>query len=329
MGLGSGRIAPILPIRVALSPAMNHLLDLLQYYGLAFVFINVLALQAGFPVPAYPTLIVTGALAARGNYSLAALLATAVGASLIADIGWYSVGRRVGGPVLRTLCRISLSPDSCVRQTESIFTRWGAQSLMVAKFIPGFASVATAMAGVLRVPLWRFVPADAIGATLWSGVAIALGYVFRNAIDDVLAVLQEMGKIGLWLIVLAFAAYVFWKWLQRKRFIRQLVMDRISVDEVRRLIDEGNIGMVIDVRSPMAQEITGRIPGAVTVDPQNMTFDLVAVEPQSEVVVYCACPNEATAVKVAKALQQHGFKRVRPLHGGIDAWIAAGHDVER
>jgi membrane protein DedA with SNARE-associated domain/rhodanese-related sulfurtransferase len=307
---------------------MNHLLDLLQYYGLAFVFINVLALQAGFPVPAYPTLIVTGALAARGNYSLAALLGTAVAASLIADIGWYSVGRRVGGPVLRTLCRISLSPDSCVRQTESIFTRWGAQSLMVAKFIPGFASVATAMAGVLRVPLWRFVPADAIGATLWSGVAIALGYLFRDAIDDVLALLQEMGKIGLVLIVLAFAAYVFWKWLQRRRFIRQLVMDRISVDEVRRLMDEGNIGMVIDVRSPMAQEITGRIPGAVTVDPQNMTFDLVAVEPQSEVVVYCACPNEATAVKVAKALQQHGFKRVRPLHGGIDAWIAAGHDVE-
>jgi membrane protein DedA with SNARE-associated domain/rhodanese-related sulfurtransferase len=308
---------------------MNHLLDLLQYYGLAFVFINVLALQAGLPVPAYPTLIVTGALASRGGYSLPALLATAVAASLIADLAWYSVGRRVGGPVLRTLCRISLSPDSCVRQTESIFTRWGAQSLMVAKFIPGFASVATAMAGVLRVPLWRFVPADAIGATLWAGVAISLGYVFRNAVDDVLDVLQQLGKIGLGLIVFAFVAYVFWKWLQRKRFIRQLVMDRITVDEVHRLMNEGSIGMVIDVRSPMSQEITGRIPGAVTVDPQNMTFDLVAVEPQSEVVVYCACPNEATAVKVAKALQQHGFKRVRPLHGGIDAWIAAGHDVER
>ncbi len=308
---------------------MNHLLDLLQYYGLAFVFINVLALQAGLPVPAYPTLIVTGALAARGGYSLPALLGTAVAASLIADLSWYSLGRRVGGPVLRTLCRISLSPDSCVRQTEAIFTRWGAQSLMVAKFIPGFASVATAMAGVLRVPLWRFIPADAIGAALWSGVAIALGYIFRNAIDDVLVVLQEMGKIGLVLIVLAFVAYVFWKWLQRKRFIRQLIMDRISVDEVRRLMDEGRLGMVIDVRSPMSQQVTGRIPGAVTVDPQNLKYDLIAVEPQSEVVVYCACPNEATAAKVAKALIQHGFKRVRPLHGGIDAWIEAGHEVER
>ena len=308
---------------------MNHLLDLLQHYGLVFVFINVLALQAGLPVPAYPTLIVTGALASRGGFSLPALLATAVGASLIADLAWYATGRRVGAGVLRTLCRVSLSPDSCVRQTESIFSRWGAQSLMVAKFVPGFASVATAMAGVLRVPLYRFIPCDAIGAALWSGVAIFLGYIFRDAIDDVLNVFEQMGKIGLILIALAFVAYLSWKWLQRKRFLRQLIMDRITVDEVRSLIDAGKIGMVIDVRSPMSQEITGRIPGAVTIDPENLKFELIAVEPQSEVVVYCACPNEATAATVAKALIKHGFKRVRPLHGGIDAWIAAGHEVER
>jgi membrane protein DedA with SNARE-associated domain/rhodanese-related sulfurtransferase len=308
---------------------MNHLLELLQYYGLAFVFVNVLALQAGLPMPAYPTLIVTGALASRGGYSMAALLATAVGASLIADLLWYAAGRRIGGRVLQTLCRVSLSPDSCVRQTESIFTRWGAPSLMVAKFVPGFASVATAMAGVLRIPLWRFIPADAIGAALWSGLAITLGYIFRDAIDDVLAVLQAMGEIGIVVIVLAFVAYVLWKWWQRKLFIRQLVMDRITVDELKQLIGEGRVGTVVDVRSPISQAITGRIPGAVTVDPQKMTFDLVGVEPDSEVVVYCACPNEATAVKVAKALIQHGFKRVRPLHGGIDAWIEAGLEVQR
>jgi rhodanese-related sulfurtransferase len=60
-----------------------------------------------------------------------------------------------------------------------------------------------------------------------------------------------------------------------------------------------------------------------------MKVELLAIEPASEVIVYCACPNEASAVKVAKALMEHGFKRVRPLSGGIDAWIAAGYDVER
>ena len=95
-------------------------------------------------------------------------------------------------------------------------------------------------------------------------------------------------------------------------------------------MDEGRIGMVIDVRSPMSQadhRAHSRARSRST--RRTCKFDLLAVEPQSEVVVYCACPNEATAAKVAKALMQHGFKRVRPLHGGIDAWIAAGHEVER
>lgn len=308
---------------------MSHLIELVQHHGLALVFLNVLALQAGLPLPAYPTLIVTGALAASGGYPLPALLATATVASLIADIGWYAAGRRIGGSVLRTLCRISLSPDSCVRQTESIFTRWGAPSLMVAKFVPGFASVATAMAGVVRIAAWRFVLADAIGAALWSGVALALGYVFRDAIDDVVAALAAMGRIGIGVILAVFALYLLRKWWERRRFMKQLEMDRVSVDELRALIDAGRMGTVIDVRSPLSQSITGRIPGAITVDADNLQAALSAVAPEGEVVVYCACPNEATAAKVAKALVRRGFKRVRPLRGGIDAWIAAGLDVER
>jgi len=308
---------------------MSHLITLIEHYGLALVFVNVLLLQAGFPVPAYPTLIVTGALAARSPYSIPGLLATAVLASVIADIGWYVIGRRLGGRVLRTLCRISLSPDSCVRQTESIFTRWGARSLTVAKFVPGFASVATAMAGIIRLSPWRFLVFDAIGAALWSGVAIALGYLFRDAVNEVLDVLSAMGRYGLMVIVAAFVIYVTVKWVQRQRFIRQLKMDRVTVQELRDLVDAGTPATVIDVRSKLSQSVTGRIPGALTVDVTNMKLDLLAIPPTNEVIVYCACPNEASAVRVAQALKQRGFQRVRPLIGGIDAWIEAGHEVER
>ena len=307
---------------------MSHVVDLIQHYGLAFVFVNVLALQAGLPFPAYPALIVTGALAAGGSYSPTALLGTAVVASLIADLGWYAAGRRIGSSILKTLCRVSLSPDSCVRQTESVFTRWGAASLTVAKFIPGFASVATAMAGVIRVPLPRFVLFDAIGAMLWAGVAIALGMLFHEAIANVLAVLDAMGRIGLVLIFAVFIVYIVLKWWQRHRFMKQLRMDRVTVDELHDLLSQRRVGKIIDVRSPTSQALTGRIPGAVTVDFDNLRSDLLAVEPESE-VVYCACPNEATAARVAKALLQRGFKRVRPLAGGIDAWIASGMPVER
>ncbi|MEO6564546.1 MAG: DedA family protein/thiosulfate sulfurtransferase GlpE [Casimicrobiaceae bacterium] len=308
---------------------MTQLIDLIQYYGLAFVFINVLALQAGLPLPAYPTLIITGALAARGGASLQALLATAVSASLIADLGWYAAGRRYGSKVLKTICRVSLSPDSCVRQTESIFMRFGAASLTVAKFIPGFASVATSMAGVVKVPPWKFIAFDAVGAALWSGVAIGLGYVFREAINDVLAVFETMGRIGLWLIIGAFAVYVIAKWWQRELFIWRLRMDRISVDELHEMMTANRAATVIDVRPAAMQLLTGSIPGAITVDPKNLRMDLLAIEPEQEVIVYCACPNEYTAAAVAKVLIQHGFTRVHPLLGGIDAWIAAGHPVHR
>ncbi len=74
---------------------MEQLLSLIQHYGLAFVFVNVLLLQAGLPVPAYPTLIITGALASRGGASLPALVGVAIVAALIADIAWYVAGRSV------------------------------------------------------------------------------------------------------------------------------------------------------------------------------------------------------------------------------------------
>jgi rhodanese-related sulfurtransferase len=47
----------------------------------------------------------------------------------------------------------------------------------------------------------------------------------------------------------------------------------------------------------------------------------------AEVVVYCSCPNEATAAVAAKHLKKAGFKKIRPLLGGIEAWVKAGHKL--
>jgi membrane protein DedA with SNARE-associated domain len=124
---------------------MQLLLTLIEQYGLWLVFVNVLVLQIGLPVPAYPTLIVVGAITARGEITAAQAIAVAVTASLIADLLWYVCGARQGRRVLRLMCRLSLSPDSCVRQTENIYERWEPPSLMFAKFVPGFAAVATSI----------------------------------------------------------------------------------------------------------------------------------------------------------------------------------------
>lgn len=306
---------------------MQTLFHLIEQYGIAVVFVNVLVEQLGTPLPAYPTLLITGAMLDRGEYSALQLLATAVIAALIADYVWYQAGRRYGRKVMTALCRISLSPDSCVRQTESIFTRWGASSLLVAKFIPGFASIASALAGTTNTRPAAFIVFDSIGAALWAGSAIFLGSLFSTTIEDLLSTLTQLGKWGTLLIALALAAFVANKWWQRQRFLHSLRMARISVDELHQLRQQGIAPVIIDVRAADVQR-TGRIPGAVAIPGDGIDAFVRDMSPDQEVILYCACPNEASAAVVAKQLMQKGYKRVRPLMGGIDAWIAAGHVVE-
>src|SRR6201987_5260403 len=307
---------------------MEHLIALVQQYGLGLVFLNVLALQAGLPLPAYPVFIVPGAYAAMGGSPVWQLVSVGIAAALVADTGWYAAGRNFGMRILSLLCRMSLSQDTCVRQTESIFQRFGPASMLFAKFVPGFASVATALAGAIRLRYWTFVLFDAVGAGLWVGVGVGLGYVFRDAIGDVMAKLSSLGKYGLMLIVAGFAIWIVVKWWRRYLFVKQLRMDRVSVDELKQMLDEKKVQALVDVRSALTQAATGRIPGALAIDMQKIEDAFKGVPIDGEVVLYCACPNEATAVKVAQKLRKVGYKRIRPLLGGIDAWIDAGLEVE-
>jgi membrane protein DedA with SNARE-associated domain/rhodanese-related sulfurtransferase len=310
---------------------MQLLLKLIEQYGLWLVFVNVLALQLGLPVPAYPTLIAVGAVSARDDVSLLYVIAVAVVASLLADLAWFFAGLRHGRRVLGVMCRLSLSPDSCVRRTENIYERWGAPSLMFAKFVPGFAAVATGMAGAMRTPLARFVFFDAIGAFLWSGLAAALGWVFRTEINDVIAVLAQAGRWGIVVLLLILVFYLATKALQRHQLIRTLRMARVHVDELARMLERGERPLIVDVRSA-ASRSEGRIPGAIWLDAGAFEESLRASGVQDrvadEVIVYCACPNEASAAVVAKQLMRAGFKRVRPLGGGIEAWLERGYSVE-
>ena len=216
---------------------IEQMTGLLAQYGLALIFLNVFLVQAGAPVPAVPTLMVAGALALGGGPSLPAIVLVSVAGSLLGDLIWYYAGRYYGLRVLQLLCRVSISPDSCVRQTESSFQRFGAPSLIIAKFVPGFATVAPPLAGALRVNLTSFLVYSAISAALWSGLAAGAGMLFSRQIDWALQRLQLMGGYALVVVVLAFAAFIAVKWWQRLRFFRALRMARISVDELYRLIE--------------------------------------------------------------------------------------------
>src|ERR1700674_3075421 len=240
------------------------MIRLITQYGLALIFANVLLERIGLPLPAMPTLIVAGAMGADGMTSAFAIFGVAFVAASIGDVIWYVAGRLYGHRVMKLLCRMSLSPDSCVRQTEFRFERWGRLTLVVAKFVPGLSTVARPLAGAMRVSWWSFLFLDGLGTALWAGAAIGAGLVFHAEINQLILGLQDLGTIAIAVIGVLLAAYIAIKWWQRRRFFRLLRIARITVDELRRLMDSDLGPVVVDLRSSVSRNQDRRaIPGAL------------------------------------------------------------------
>ena len=303
---------------------MDTLIALLQSYGLWIVFAAVLLDQGGLPLPSFPVVAVAAAFAHGDTAALTQLLLVATAAGLLADAFWYVAGRRYAARLLEWICRISLSPDSCVSGARQSYARFGAPSLIAAKFVPGFAALATALAGQYRLGAFRFAFWDGLGCLLWAGSALVLGVVFAGAVREVLDTLVELGRWGLLLTMAVIAVYIGRKALERRRFLAQIRMARIGVEELAERLASDLAPIVLDVRPRAVREAEGWIPGALGVDDPG----LVEVAPDAEVVIYCACPNEASAAVLAKRLMARGVVRVRPLEGGIAAWRAKGFHVD-
>ncbi|MHB8813782.1 MAG: VTT domain-containing protein [Steroidobacteraceae bacterium] len=299
-----------------------------EHLGPPVLFLLVLLQQAGVPYPITPVLIVAGAISVHGHLPAAAVIGLAVAAALIADLAWYTAGFRLGGRALKALCTLSLSPDSCVSNTERWFGRFGTRVLVVAKFVPGLGLVSTAMSGVARASLDGFLLYDLIGSTLWASAAVLLGVLFHDAVGDILNVLAELGSWGVALLVAALAVFIAVKLWQRHALIRELRLSRISVLELKELVDRGPAPVIIDALAPTSRQREGMIPGAIPVETLRLESGGSKVPSDVEVIVYCACPNEASAARIAQQLIRMGCIRVRPLTGGIFAWKDAGFDVE-
>ncbi len=298
-------------------------------YRILAISVNVLANQLGIPIPAIPTLVVAGALAAQGQLSGPSLFAGAVMACVVADSAWFLAGRTYGNGVMKLLCRISLTPDSCVSETQSRFERWGANALLVAKFVPGLALIAPPLAGATKMAWLRFLVFSTLGASAWVGATVLGGVLFRHQIERILPHLADYGFVVGMVIGALLVVYVAFKWWQRMRFYSVLRMARIDVAELYRMMGEGLAPLIVDVRSPTALALDPRrIPGALHIPLHDVEEHLKDLPRDREIIAYCTCPNEASAAQVAKLLMNNGFRRVRPLYGGLDAWLAAGYPAD-
>jgi membrane protein DedA with SNARE-associated domain/rhodanese-related sulfurtransferase len=298
---------------------MSGLIEFLIAYGLPLLFVAILLEQLGLPLPAVPWLLAVGSLSANAKFSAPAGIAVAAIACLIADLLWFYLGRNHGNRLLGLLCRISLEPDSCVRRTENAFTRYGLRTLLVSKFIPGLNTVAAPLAGASKVSARRFLLFDATGSLIYASCYILLGYAFRNQIEQIVDALAGIGKSALLLLVSLVVAYLGFKLWRRQMLLRELRMTRITVTELRQKLDAGENPLIFDLRANPDGSEELIIPGAVRISMDELGKS-TDIPRDRDIIVYCACPNEVSAARVALKLRQKGFTRVRPLKGGIDAW---------
>jgi membrane protein DedA with SNARE-associated domain len=264
---------------------MQETIDFLIRHGYAVLFLNVMAEQLALPIPAIPSFLAMGALAGMGRFSFLTSVLVAVAAAQIADTIAYLVGRAKGHTVLKLLCKLSLEPDSCVSNTRYWFRRLGTWAIVVAKLVPGLNTISSPMAGLSRVPWWKFAIADLTGSVIWVSAYMTLGYIFRTQLEEAAAAVVRMGS---WLAAVVLALIVFWvsfKLWQRKRFFRKLRIARITPEDLKdRLLDV----VLVDLRSPSEVDWDGlKIPGAVWFDRQDLETRIDEIPLDKDIVLYC------------------------------------------
>jgi len=309
---------------------MTELLAFVVRHGYLLIFAWVFVEQAGLPIPSAPLLLAAGALSGTGELNLGVSIGVAVLAALSGDAMWYELGRRKGVRVLQLLCKISLEPDSCVRRTQVSFGEKGARVLLVAKFVPGLNAMVAPLAGIIRMGLRRFILFDFLGALLWVSAYCVSGYIFSGELERIA---ERAAFLGEWLVVLllaAFAAYVGWKFYSRQKFLKNLRISRITPEELKLKIDSAEDVIIVDLRHTLDFEAQPEtIPGSIHMDAAELEEAYEVIPRDREIVLFCACPNEVTAARLALLLRSKGITKIRPLAEGYEGWRSRGFPMSR
>ncbi len=303
-------------------------LDFFVRYGYLVVLLWVLTEQLGIPIPSTPLLLTAGTLTATHKLHLGGVVAAALVGSLIADSVWYLFGKRYGAAVVRLVCRLSMESSACVRRTEGYFTRRGATALLFAKFIPGLGTVAAPIAGQIRMGYTRFLAFDAAGILLWCLSVTLGGRFFGDILKRNPHALATVGHFAVAIFALLFIGFLAWRMLQRRAFLRSVRMARLEPRELRHMMDSGEPVFIVDLRHPLDYLPDPRtLPGALSLTPDKLVEQSHRIPRDQEIVLFCTCPSEATAARMALTLHKMGISRVRPLRGGFDEWKRLGYPL--
>lgn len=253
--------------------------------GAAAMFLFSFLENIGLPFPAFPFLMLVGALSVSGTVSFPLIVTGAVAGAIGADLIWYAVGKWRGRGILTTLCGMSFNPDVCVESAVDQFHRRKIATILFAKFLPGINTVVPPLAGVVAVPLSLFLAADLAGALLWATVGTGLGRIFGREIAEQARALH--GGMG-WILVGGLAAYLAWRIAYRYYLIWHYTAPRIEPEELHRRISGLEPPMVLDLRRDDDYERSDRvIAGSFRLRPATFHRFAHHLPADRDLVFYC------------------------------------------
>ncbi|HTV07327.1 MAG TPA: VTT domain-containing protein [Acidobacteriaceae bacterium] len=303
-------------------------LDFFLKYGYLILFLWVLTEQMGVPIPSAPLLLTAGTLTATHKMSLPLVVLAVLAGSLISDSTWYLLGKRYGRAVVNLLCRLSMERSTCVRKTEDYFGKHGVKALVVAKFLPGLGVVAPPIAGQTRMDFRLFAVYDAIGIMLWGLSLTLCGRFFGDVLKLHPNAFAWVTRFGLVLFLLLLVAFLVWRFMRQRAFLKELRLARVAPGELKSMLESGKPVYIVDLRHPLDYLPDPRtLPGAILLSPDKLVAQCAEIPRDRDVVLFCTCPSEATAAKMALAIRKMGVRRVRPLLGGYDEWKRLGYPL--
>jgi len=268
---------------------MNDVLSAVWHHGYLLVFLIVLAEACGLPAPAALALVAAGAAAAAHILSPGLTLLAALSAMMFGDIMLFALGRYTGWALMAVLCRLSMNPETCILRSAESFYKYGKVTLLFAKFVPGINTMAPPLAGSMKMRPWQFLRLDFLGAFLYIGAYLGVGYVFRDFVVKITHGLQGAGHVMGEVIALAIVAYIVYRVVQYRRYQMTDVVPRISVVELaKRMSTGGDELLIIDVRSHGYYDSgAARIAGSIRLEPNQLVKEIESLSKDKDIYVYC------------------------------------------
>lgn len=196
---------------------LNSLAGPLDHYGYWAVLLFVMIEDFGIPVPGETVLIAASVYAGAGRLSIVAVGVVGFVAAVIGDNIGFAIGHYGGRAAVLRWGRYVRLTEERLNKAEGFFQRNGAWIITVARFIEVLRQVNGIVAGTTGLPWRRFLAFNALGAALWVGTWVSLGYLAGDHIDTIYHYITRYSFYLLIVLIVLVAAYVVWHVLRRRR----------------------------------------------------------------------------------------------------------------